>query len=250
MQSVGAYAHIHSPELALKQAEADFSVADANGDKLLDEYEFLRFFALFEEHILGVMERRRRAETAFQKFDTDHSGFIDLGEFWAAVNELGLVKHMAPSAAQASTQAEFAKLCDQAARMSIDSFCNFYLNAEQAAQAEFAADGRARAHFQSLDVAGVGYITKDQFWTVMQVKGLFEGLTMEQAIVKVNEEFPLADIDNSGMLSEMVRLSCRALSCCRYQVAHPLSHSQEFVRWWNIMEKAHTLRRHEADVMV
>jgi len=191
MQASGAYAHLPSPELALKQAEADFVSSDLNGDKLLDALEFLRFFTVFEDYLVSLTAQQRRAEAAFLQFDADRSGFIDLNEFWSAVNVLGLVKHMAPATAQALTQVEFTKHCDAAGRISATSFSKFYLNAEEKALAEFAVETRARSSFRAMDVARVGHISKAQFWSFLQEQGLFEGLTMEQAILKGMRTLPL-----------------------------------------------------------
>ena len=84
--------------------------------------------------------------------------------------------------------------------LSLAEFTAFYVQAEHEATVAAKQGGAALEWFLKLS-GGQPFITKLQFWEASSALGLFFGLSREQAIAKVNEEFPLADVDNSGTLS-------------------------------------------------
>ena len=107
-------------------------------------------------------------------------------------------------------------LTPRAAPARAQEFLHFYDEAEKF------RDERAVARFREL-ANGATHIAKDAFWHLQLGLGMFEGLTIEQAIDKVNEQFPLADVDGSGALDEHEFLRCAGalpLHPCTQQHAH------------------------------
>lgn len=141
-------------------------------------------------------------------------------EFAAALAGLGLLRGLSPEAFAARADAEFTRIdADRSGALDFDEFRNFYVEEEAKYIAAAERDGRASAKFREI-AAGDAYIAKDKFWNVLQALGLFHDLTVAQAMDKVNEQFPLADIDGSGVLDEA-----------------------EFVRYYSVMEGIQTSRR-------
>lgn len=200
MASIGVYAHLGSEAEMLEAAGKDFAAANTSGSGELNVYEFMSFYQHLEAHMRGVHERRARAVAAFHHFDADASGSIDRHEFRAALCALGVVRALSADASAAKIDAEFARIdTDRSGSLCVDEFVRFYLEAEEKAAADAARDGAALAKFAEL-AQGAAFIEKDKFWHALLGLGLFHGLTVEQAVDKVNEQFPLADVDGSGVL--------------------------------------------------
>jgi hypothetical protein len=66
---------------------------------------------------------------------------------------------------------------------------------------------------------GAAFIEKDKFWNLLLGLGLFQGLTVEQAVQKVNEQFPLADVDGRFLCRSPLRL--RPLSALKLRLRPP-----------------------------
>jgi Ca2+-binding EF-hand superfamily protein len=107
----------------------------------------------------------------------------------------------APAGSPEHVDSIFYRLdADRDGTLSLAEFTAFYVQAEQEATKTAKQGGAALELFQRLS-GGQLFITKVQFWEASLELGLFEGLSHEQAVAKVNEEFPLADLDNSGTLN-------------------------------------------------
>lgn len=158
-------------------------------------------------------------------------------------------------AAAAEIDAEFERLdVDRSGTLSLREFCAFYCAAEQKLEEEHEAEGAARARFAEL-AQGQAYIDKGKFWDALMGLGLFQGLTVEQAVDKVNEQFPLADVDGrcdpfyysvradacadararGRSLARRVPRGRRARSGCLDEV--------EFCRYMRLMTKLQSVRR-------
>lgn len=113
----------------------------------------------------------------------------------------------APAGSFEHVEAVFARLdSDRNGTLSLAEFTAFYVQAEVDLARE-AQGGVAMERFRELS-GGQPFITKQQFWDASVALGLLNGLTQEQALAKVNEQFPLADVDGSGTLN--------ATEFCRY----------------------------------
>ena len=192
---------------------------------LLDDYEFIRFYGHLEAHMAHMAARRERASAAFQRFDTDRSGLIDRMEFHQAVVALGVVRANSDAAAAVQSSTLFAAAdANGDGALSFEEFAAWYSDAEDKDKAEKERDGRAQKLFAELAAASGGmFIEKAQFWNALLRLGLFDGLTVEQAVDKVNEQYALADVDNSGVLD-----------------------AAEFVRYYSLMESMQALKRHSS----
>ena len=125
---------------------------------------------------------------------------------------------LSPPGSYEHVDALFARLdTDRNGCLSLSEFAAFYVAAEHEAQ-KAAVGSLAMTRFLELS-QGLPYVTKAQFWEASLKLGLFDGLSYELAAAKVNEEFPLADVDGSGVLD-----------------AH------EFCRYFRLMQSLHVLR--------
>lgn len=75
---LGLYKLLPTREAQLAAMAADFKSVDVDCSRSLDEYEFLRYYALLEDHLAAQREHTSRAEAAFRHYDTNLSGSIDL----------------------------------------------------------------------------------------------------------------------------------------------------------------------------
>jgi Ca2+-binding EF-hand superfamily protein len=169
-----------------------------------------------------IQARRERALAAFRRFDTDGSGYIDRMEFHQALLALGVVRAQSEAVAVVQSSSLFvAADANGDGALSLEEFALWYTDAEDKAEAERERDGRAHKLFVELAAESGGqYIAKSQFWNALLRLGMFDGLTVEQAVDKVNEQYALADVDNSGVLD-----------------------APEFTRYYSLMEGVQTLKR-------
>lgn len=123
-------------------------------------------------------------------------------EFRQVLVGLGHVAALyAPAGSPEHVDSIFYRLdTDHNGTLSLAEFTAFYVQAEHEATKTAKQGGAALEWFMKLS-GGQPFISKLQFWDASLALGLFEGLTHEQALAKVNEEFPLADVDNSGTLN-------------------------------------------------
>ncbi len=138
-------------------------------------------------------------------------------EFRAALADMGLTQCLLASVGSPMhVDAVFARLdVDRSGALSLHEFIAFYTQAEALAASEAARDGPAMAQFNAL-ANGQPFLDKSEFFAALGSMGLFVGLTPEQAYARLNEQFPLADVDH-----RRVRACCRACAAavCRACVA-------------------------------
>jgi hypothetical protein len=118
-------------------------------------------------------------------------------EFRAALAAMGLTQFLLAAAGTAQhVDAVFAQLdVDRSGTLSLAEFVNFYTQAEAQAAADGGRDAAAMAQFNALS-GGLAYMDKSAFFNALGNMGLFVGLSPAQSLCRMNEQFPLADVDN------------------------------------------------------
>jgi hypothetical protein len=118
-------------------------------------------------------------------------------EFRAALADMGLTQCLLASVGSAMhVDAVFARLdVDRSGSLNLHEFIAFYTQAEALAASDAARDGPAMAQFNAL-ANGQPFLDKSAFFAALGSMGLFVGLTPEQAYARLNEQFPLADVDS------------------------------------------------------
>ena len=143
-------------------------------------------------------------------------------EFHQAVVALGVVRANSDAAAMVQSSTLFSAAdANGDGMLSFDEFGAWYADAEEKDKAEKERDGRAHKLFAELAASTGGtFIEKAQFWNALLRLGMFDGLTVDQAVDKVNEQYALADVDSSGVLD-----------------------AAEFTRYYSLMESMQTQKR-------
>jgi hypothetical protein len=151
--------------------------------------------------------------------------------------------------------AVFAQLdVDRSGTLSLAEFVNFYTQAEAQAAADGGRDAAAMAQFNALS-GGLAYMDKSAFFNALGNMGLFAGLSPAQSLCRMNEQFPLADVDNRRACGRVgvgvvwcarvrERGSADALVCmCVRRVARAarsgVLDASEFYRYWRMVQALH-----------
>jgi len=144
-----------------------------------------------------VTPRTHMAMVAFEKFDTDHSGVLDVAEFHKAMRSLGLGYSYADAENLFNMMDE-----DGNGEMSMQEFlahCREYIgNSAEAAVDEDPTDpeSQARRAFKKYDRNRRGYLEIVEFSKAIQELGLGSSLADAEQL------FDMADEDGSGRLDE------------------------------------------------
>jgi hypothetical protein len=103
---------------------------------------------------------------------------------------------LAPPGSPQHVDAVFARLdVDRSGSLSLPEFVAFYAQAEAQAATDATADAPAMAQFAAL-ARGQPFLDKSAFFDALGAMGLFAGLSPAQSLQRLNEQFPLADVDN------------------------------------------------------
>eukprot|EP00667_Euglena_gracilis_P005968 EG_transcript_6014 len=144
-----------------------------------------------------VSPRTHMAMVAFEKFDTDHSGNLDVREFHKAIVSLGLGYSFEDAENLFNMMDE-----DGNGSMSMQEFlahCREYINNSVQAAAEEAPkdpEAQARQAFHRFDRNRDGFLDVNDFLQAIRELGL--GTTMEDA----EQLFSMVDEDGSGTMDE------------------------------------------------
>lgn len=136
------------------------------------------------------------AMVAFEKFDEDHSGNLDVHEFHKAIRSLGLGYSFEDAENLFNMMDE-----DGNGVMSMQEFlahCREYINnsAQAAAEQPMDAESRARLAFRRYDKDANGWLDVNEFLQAIRDLGL--GTTLEDA----EQLFSMVDEDGSGTMDE------------------------------------------------
>eukprot|EP00668_Euglena_longa_P045922 GGOE01061605.1.p1 GENE.GGOE01061605.1~~GGOE01061605.1.p1 ORF type:complete len:318 (+),score=99.51 GGOE01061605.1:1-954(+) len=145
-----------------------------------------------------VSPRTHMAMLAFERFDTDHSGNLDVHEFHKAFQSLGLGYSFEDAENLFMMMDE-----DGNGEMDMQEFLNncreYITNSAQAVEADVGdlpMEGRAHTVFQRYDNYGQGYLELQDFLAAVREVGL--GASEEDA----RNVFAMMDSDGSGTLIE------------------------------------------------